>query len=68
MRAEQIVEEETSGFETRAAAALEHLPGRAELGRVDRRVRKFVAEKPIMAVCLALATGYVVGRALSRLS
>ncbi len=64
MRAEQIVEEST--FEKGAAAALEHVPGREELERLDRRVRTFVGEKPILAVCLALATGYVVGRVLSR--
>lgn len=63
MRAEQIVEET---FEKGAAAALDHVPGREDLARLDRRVRTFVGEKPLLAVCLALATGYVVGRVLSR--
>lgn len=47
---------------------LERLPGREELERIDRRVRGFVAERPVTAVLLALATGYVVGRVLSRLA
>lgn len=55
-------------FENTAAAALEHVPGRAEFEQADRRVRAFVTERPIAAVCLALATGYVVGRLFARLS
>jgi hypothetical protein len=47
---------------------LEHLPGRDELQRMDRRVRTFVAERPVAAVLIALATGYFVGRVLSRVS
>lgn len=66
MRAERIVDEST--FEKGAAAALEHMPGREELERMDRRVRAFVGERPVLAVCLALATGYVVGRVLTRLA
>jgi len=49
-----------------------HLPdgrtGREELERVNRQVRAFVAEKPVMAVLLALTAGYVAGRIVSRLS
>jgi ElaB/YqjD/DUF883 family membrane-anchored ribosome-binding protein len=45
---------------------LEHLPGRDEIERVDRRVRGFVAERPFAAVLMALAAGYFVGRVLSR--
>jgi hypothetical protein len=47
---------------------LERLPGRDELERIDRSVRGFVAERPVTAVLLALATGYVVGRVLSRIA
>ena len=42
--------------------------GREEIERVNRQVRAFVAEKPLMAVLLALTTGYVVGRIISRVS
>lgn len=49
-----------------------HLPdgrtGREELDRLDQQVRRFVAERPVAAVLLALAAGYVVGRIVSRLS
>jgi hypothetical protein len=45
---------------------LEHLPGREDLERLDRSVRRFVADRPVTAVLLALATGYVVGRVLAR--
>jgi len=41
--------------------------GREELERIDRRVRTFVTEKPLMAVLLALTAGYVVGRVISRI-
>src|SRR5690606_15203583 len=41
--------------------------GREELERLDRQVRNFVTEKPLMAVMLALAAGYVVGRIVSRI-
>lgn len=47
---------------------LERIPGREELERVNQRVRGFVAERPVMAVLLALATGYVVGRIISRVA
>ncbi len=42
--------------------------GREELQRIDQQVRRFVAERPVTAVLLALATGYLVGRIVSRLS
>ncbi len=45
---------------------LEHLPGREDLERLDRSVRRFVADRPVTAVLLALGTGYVVGRVLAR--
>jgi hypothetical protein len=54
------------------ASSLEriHLPdgktGREEIDRINRRVRTFVAQKPVAAVLLALAAGYVVGRVVSR--
>lgn len=47
---------------------LDRLPGREEIQRIDRSVRTFVAERPVTAVLLALATGYVVGRVLSRIA
>ena len=47
--------------------AVEGLPGREELERVDRHVRSFVAERPVLAVLLALTAGYVVGRVISRI-
>lgn len=47
---------------------LERLPGREEIERIDRSVRGFVSERPVTAVLLALATGYVVGRVLSRIA
>jgi ElaB/YqjD/DUF883 family membrane-anchored ribosome-binding protein len=47
---------------------LERLPGREDLERVNRRVKDFVAERPVAAVLIALATGYVVGRILSRVA
>jgi len=70
MRAEQMVNEidRESSVTARAEAVVDSLPGRAEVAEMDRRVRSFVSEKPLVAVCLALATGYVVGRVLSRLS
>jgi hypothetical protein len=40
---------------------------RAELGDLDAEVRDFVREKPLLALGLAIAAGYVVGRMLSRL-
>lgn len=47
---------------------LDQIPGREELERLDRRVRSFVAERPVAAVLIALAAGYAVGRVLSRVS
>lgn len=47
---------------------VDHLPGRQEIERLDRGVRSFVSERPVTAVLLALATGYVVGRVLSRIA
>ncbi|HEY8517648.1 MAG TPA: hypothetical protein VIS07_19240 [Candidatus Binatia bacterium] len=55
------------------SSSLEHIQlrdgttGREELERLDRQVRNFVTEKPLMAVMLALAAGYVVGRIVSRI-
>jgi len=46
--------------------ALERLPGREELERIDRHVRSFVTERPVLAVLMALTAGYVVGRIISR--
>lgn len=39
-----------------------------ELERINRQVRTFVTEKPVVAVLLALTAGYVTGRIISRLS
>jgi len=47
-------------------ATLEALPGGAEIKRVDRELRSFVAERPVLAVLMALTAGYVVGRIISR--
>ncbi|MEW6268119.1 MAG: hypothetical protein AB1689_02330 [Thermodesulfobacteriota bacterium] len=55
------------------SSSLEHIhlregrTGREELERLDRQVRDFVTEKPLMAVLLALTAGYVVGRIVSRI-
>lgn len=40
--------------------------GRKELEQLDREVRKFVSERPVLSVALALTAGYVVGRIVSR--
>jgi len=42
------------------------LPGGAEIKRADRELRSFVAERPVLAVLMALTAGYVVGRIISR--
>lgn len=47
---------------------VERLPGREDIERLDRRVRGFVSERPVTAVLIALATGYVVGRVLARVA
>jgi ElaB/YqjD/DUF883 family membrane-anchored ribosome-binding protein len=40
---------------------------RAELADVDRRLRGLVREKPLVAVGLAMAAGFLLGRILRRL-
>jgi hypothetical protein len=47
-------------------STLEALPGGAEIKRADRELRSFVAERPVLAVLMALTAGYVVGRIISR--
>ena len=37
-----------------------------ELERIDREVRAFVKERPILALLGAITTGYLVGRILRR--
>jgi hypothetical protein len=61
-----------AGVRQAAPSALEplaeSLPGRDEVERINRQVKAFVAERPVLAVFLALTAGYVVGRILSRAS
>jgi len=40
---------------------------RAELAEVDRRLRVLVREKPLIAVGIAVAAGFLLGRVLRRL-
>lgn len=40
---------------------------RAEVADADRRLRAFVRERPFVAIGLAVAAGFVVGRVLRRL-
>ena len=48
-----------------ANASIEQL--RSDLGEVDREVRNFVRENPLLALGIAIAAGYVVGRVLAKL-
>lgn len=48
------------------ATITDALPHRDELERVNRQVKRFVAERPVLSVFLALTAGYVVGRIISR--
>jgi hypothetical protein len=48
-----------------ANPAIEQL--RSDLGDVDREVRNFVRENPLLALGIAIAAGYVVGRVLAKL-
>ncbi|MFN8602357.1 MAG: hypothetical protein U0842_17980 [Candidatus Binatia bacterium] len=66
MNAQDVREQVTEALEP--YVDLDRLPGREEVERMDRTVRSFVAERPVTAVLLALATGYVVGRVLSRIA
>jgi hypothetical protein len=66
MNAPELAEQVSEALEP--YVDLENIPGRDEIERVDRRVRAFVAERPLAAVLIALATGYVVGRVLTRVS
>ena len=66
MNAQQLTENVADKLDT--YVDLERLPGREDLERVNRRVQDFVAERPVAAVLIALATGYVVGRILSRVA
>ena len=38
----------------------------AELERVDRELRAFVKERPVLALLSAIAAGYIVGRGMRR--
>ena len=40
---------------------------RTDLTDLDSEVRRFVREKPLLALGAAIAAGYIVGRILSRL-
>ena len=40
---------------------------RSDLGNLDTEVRGFVRENPLIALGLAIAAGYVIGRVFSRL-
>ena len=40
---------------------------RSDLGDLDKEVRGFVRENPLIALGLAIAAGYVIGRVFSRL-
>jgi hypothetical protein len=51
-----------------AEPLIDSVPGRQDLERVDQQVRTFVADRPFLAVLLALTTGYVVGRIISRVA
>ena len=39
----------------------------SDLHDLDEEVRSFVREKPLLALGVAIATGYVIGRVLSKL-
>ena len=41
---------------------------RSNLDTVDRRTRDFVLQRPFLSVGLAVAAGYLIGRAISRYS
>ena len=40
---------------------------RSQMSEADERVREFAREKPFVALGLAVAAGFVIGRLLSRL-
>jgi hypothetical protein len=40
----------------------------SELGRVDRELRAFVKERPVLALLSAIAAGYMLGRVIRRLA
>ena len=40
---------------------------RGEIGRLDRRTRRFVQDRPLTAVLTAVAGGYLVARLANRL-
>ena len=50
------------------ADELESFPGRTEIERVNQQVKAFVAERPVLAVLMALTAGYVVGRLIAHRS
>lgn len=52
----------------RQVESLEKLSGLRipDLGEADRRVRRLVREQPLLALAVAVATGYVVGRVVAR--
>ena len=58
--------ESVNGHDRKRAAmqALEHTAG--EIRRIDRVIIERVRERPLAAVAIALAAGYVVGRVFSR--
>jgi hypothetical protein len=41
------------------------LPDREDLEAMNRQVKRFVSERPVLAVFLALSAGYVLGRIIS---
>jgi len=49
-------------------AAFAARSGGDELARLNGQVKTFVAERPLLAVLMALGAGYVVGRIISRAS
>ena len=58
-------EEKHNGGYTPAVDSIRYL--RTEIGDLDQEVRGFVREKPLLALGLAIAAGYLVGRVLARL-
>jgi hypothetical protein len=59
--------ESTNGHTPKYAPALQAVAHTAgEIRRLDRELIERVRERPLAAVAIALATGYVIGRIFSR--
>lgn len=61
--------ERTNGQKERIYDSARHALSRTagEVKRIDREMIEFVREKPLVAVAVALAAGYVLGRVFSKI-